>query len=92
MWTEDVDRVGLGLEPCDCHLRLSGFVQVSGEPCTSQVRSQLARDRGECIFITKKGPEAKITAGREIWSQGQDIIRQWIWVKWKIDPDLLSER
>lgn len=61
------------------HLRLSGFVQINSEPCTGQVRSQVARDRAESIEVTKKGPKT-IVARREIRSQEHEIIRQAIWV------------
>lgn len=75
MWTE-----GVWGGSHVTHLRLSGFVQINGEPCTSQVRSQVARDRAESIEVTKKGPKTMIVARREIRSQEHEIIRQGIWV------------
>lgn len=84
MWTERV----LGLKPCDCQRRLSGLSnqrralhKPSEKPgCMRQSRIHIGH---------QERTRNKNDSLEEIWSQGHEIIRQWILVKWKIDPDLV---
>lgn len=86
VWTERV----LGLKPCDYHLRLTGLSnqwralhKPSEKPgCMSQSRIHIGH---------QERTRNKNYSLEEIWSQGHEITRQRILVKWKIDPDLVWE-
>lgn len=83
---------GLGVGTMGPSPEAVGVCPNPWEPCTSQVRSQVAWDRQSSIFIAKRGPETKIIAGRKSWIQGHETIRQWTLVRWKRDPDSVLER
>ena len=75
---------GFGVEAMWSSPEAFGACPINGESCTSQVRSQVAWDRGACIFVTKKGPETKTIVtgmkqqGSGFWLSGKQT-QIWFW-------------